>query len=58
MIILKSLANLLILFIGLATISSALRDKRLGFYLKWIWIGELLFGIATSLWGFTVWFIV
>jgi hypothetical protein len=58
MILLELLANLLSLLIGLALISGALRDKRLGFYPKWIWIGEIIGGIIISLYGFAVWFIV
>ena len=59
MIILKILCNLLFLFIGLGTISVALRDRKIkiSWYPKWLWILELIVGIIASLHGFTVWFV-
>ena len=57
MIILKILCNLSFLFLGLGTISVALRDKRMGWYSRWFWIFELIVGIVASLHGFTVWFV-
>lgn len=57
MIILKILCNLSFLFLGLGTMSVALRDRKISWYPKWLWILELIVGIVASLHGFTVWFV-
>lgn len=57
MIILKTLCSLSFLLLGLGAISVPLRDKRIGWYPKWLWILELIVGIVMSLLGFTVWYV-
>lgn len=57
MIILKTLCSSLFLFLGLGAISAALRDRKISWYPKWLWILELIVGIVMSLFGFTVWFV-
>jgi hypothetical protein len=56
MIILKIICNLSFLVLGLGAISVALRDKRISWYPKWLWILELIAGSVMSLYGFTIWF--
>lgn len=57
MILLKILANLIILIIGLEVIFGALEDKKSKHYPKWLWIIQFITGIIGSLCSFSVWFV-
>ena len=57
MILLKIFLNLLVLLTGLCDIVTGKNDLEKTWYPKWIGIVEIVVGIATCIFSFSVWFI-
>ncbi len=57
MILLKAFLNLLVIFLGVCYIGSGKNDLEKTWYPKWLGITEIVVGIATCIFSFTVWFV-